>query len=316
MRSMVVVLAVGAMLCSSIALATPRALSSAELDQVTAGASIGQSIVDAFTGGAVATAVTPTTPSVTQNPASATGDGSIAVEGGTNNTAGAIADHYSTAMNGEGNVAVDVEQSGGIAAEGSVAGSDNTAHIQNDGGTQIMVGNVDLSITDAFKVYNTQNENEIDGNGNFAFNGTNNAEVTITSDNSEVDGEIERGGAGVIAKEATVCDSFNVKEVENDVDVDISDSFNTETNTLDISGQCTVSGIINANSLGFQNIAANLNVTTSTSSTPNNAPTETLVGLEGFGSAAITVLSQINVNGSIGVAIGNVVPIPVATGVL
>lgn len=309
MRSLVV-LAVGALLCSSIAFATPRALSTAELDQVTAGTGLGAAIVDAFVNGTLAGTSSAET---TQNPASATGDGGIAVQGDGNTTAGAVADNGSTAINGSDNTAVAVSLDGGIAADGSVAGQNNNAHIQNDGDTQIMTGDISLTLSDAFKVYNTENSNEIDGNGNVAFNGTNNAAINVTSDNSQIEGQIEEGGAGVIAKEATVTDSFNVKTVENDVDVDISDSFNTETNTLDISGQGEVSGIINANSLGFQNIAANLNVTTSTSSVPNNAPTATGLGLEGFGSAAITVLSQINVNGSIAVAIGNVVPIPILT---
>ncbi|HOF89285.1 MAG TPA: hypothetical protein PLZ36_14455, partial [Armatimonadota bacterium] len=102
---------------------------------------------------------------------------------------------------------------------------------------------------------------------------------------------------GVIAKEAVITDSFNTKEVEIDVTVTISDSFNVTTNVLEISGQNGVSAIVLANSLGEQYIGTNLNVTSAASTVPSvSAPG---VPAATIGTAtAITTLNQIVINGS------------------
>ena len=270
MRSLVVLLAVGALLCSSIVFAAPRALSSAELDQVTAGGAA-DPFVSAFVSGDPQQAADT---SGTIDPLTTTGNGSPTVAGSGDTTAGAVADSGSAAMDGDCNTALGLTQNGNIAVDDAVAGNQNTTTDQSGSGVAIQTG--DICIEDAFKATHTENT-------------------------------IEKGGAGVIGDTPTVTDSFNTSKTDNDVKVNIDDSFNTCTNTLDISGQGTVSGIINANSLGEQNIGANLNLTSASSSVPNTQPAPTgLTSLEGFGAAAFTCIDQTVVNESVGVLVGDI----------
>jgi len=302
MKSMIILSAVSLMLCSSLVYAAPRALSGADLDKVTAGASI----ADAFLG-AMADAVSPQTNTpaeitTTQNPSTTSGPGSPAVAGDTNTTAGAVADNGAYALNGEDNTAVDLTQNGGIAVGGSVAGDHNNPNIQNGDGTNIMLGNI--CISDAFKAYTNIYTSTNIGKGNASLIGDNGV-INNNTDNSEVEGAVL--GNGVVARDATISDAFKTTVTTNVVTTVITDSFNTLSNTLDVSGQCAVSGIITANSLGFQNIGSNMNITTATSTTPSTAPTpDGLSVLAGAGAAALANVAQTNVSGSIGVFVGEV----------
>ncbi len=306
MKSLVVILAC-AVCCCSIAFAAPRPMSNAALDNISAGTdlSMAQPFITAFVTGGITAPSTSTDPTTTQNPATTTGGaGSQSVSGDSNATAGAVADNGSAAINGDGNAYVPVSVAGGIAAAGAVAGTGNTAHIQNGGAnsTQVQTGDIALTLSNAFNTSEATNTLTNNGNGNADFIG-NNDTVTNTTDNSSFTGEI--GGSGVVARTATVSDSFNTTATTNNVTVAITDSFNTTTNTLSITGQGTVSGIVNANTLGSQNIGTNLNITTATSDVPSDLPAASgSTGLSGFGSSATTTLYQTNVNGSIGVIVG------------
>jgi len=306
MKRTLVVLAVSALFCSSVVFAAPRALSSAEMDQVTAGASIADSFIAAFTNGVGVSNPVDTT----QNPSTTSGPGSPAVAGTTNTTAGAVADNGAKALNGEGNVAVDLTQNGGIAVGGSVAGENNNPNIQNGDGLNVQTG--DISFNDAFKAYtNTYTSTNV-GKGNASLIGDNGT-INNTTDNSEVEGTV--GGDGVVARTATITDSFKTTVTTNVVTTVITDSFNTVTNTLTVSGQGTVSGIITANSLGFQNIGSNMNITTATSTVPANSPAPSGASIAaGLGAASLANVTQTNVCGSIGVYVGEIeVGLPLIT---
>jgi len=328
MKSMIILSAVSLMLCSSLVYAAPRALSGADLDKVTAGASI----ADAFLG-AMADAVSPQTSTpaeitTTQNPSTTSGAGSPAVAGDNNTTAGAVADNGAYALNGEDNIAVDLTQNGGIAVGGSVAGDHNNPNIQNGDGANIMLG--DVKFCDSFKAYTNIYTSTNIGAGNASLIGDN-GKINNNTDNSEVEGSIgvapevpcgttpaqdgeNTGGSGVVARTATISDAFKTTVTTNVVTTVITDSFNTVTNTLDVSGQCAVSGIITANSLCFQNIGSNMNITTASSTTPSNTPSpDSLNVLAGLGAAALANVAQTNVSGSIGVFVGEV---EVETGLL
>jgi len=299
MKSILILSAVSLMLCSSLVYAAPRALSSADLDKVTAGASV----ADAFLGAIAAPQTSdPADMTTTQNPSTTSGEGSPAVTGTGNTTTGAVADNGAYSLNGEDNAVVGLTQNGGIAVDGSVAGSNNNPNIQNGDGTNIMLGNI--CISDAFKAYTNIYTSTNLGKGNASLIGDNGV-INNTSDNSKVEGAVL--GNGVVARDATISDAFKTEVTTNVVTTVITDSFNTLTNTLTVSGQGTVSGIITANSLGFQNIGSNMNITTATSTTPSSSPSpDGLNVLAGLGAAALANVAQTNVSGSIGVFVGNV----------
>ncbi len=323
MRSMVVVL-VSALCFSSIAFATPRAMSNAALDNVTAGAgsNIAQTFVDAFVSGASTSTSDPTT----QDPATTTGgSGSQAVSAGSSTTAGAVADNGSAAINGCNNAYVPVTLTDGIAAAGGVAGASNVANIQNAGdcSTQVQTGAITLAATCAFNKVTTCNSLCNTGNGNTDFIGSTNTVINNTNNScfegaigyELLDGvaptpasvETNSYGNGVIAYDATVSDSFDSVCTDNTVNVCIKCSFNTVTNSLTIDGQTTVSGIVNANSLCLQNIGTNLNITTASSDVPSELSASSgATTLSSFGSTACTSLAQTNVGASLAVLVGGV----------
>jgi hypothetical protein len=157
-----------------------------------------------------------------------------------------------------------------------------------------------LTATDAATV--TVTENEIEDttieNGSSAVIGDGN-QVSTVYDDATVEvgtegGELEL--TGVVAKYATVSDSFNVKSVEIDVTVTITDSFNVETNVMEISGQNNANAIALINAFGDPLTGINLNVTSAASTTPTiQAPG---VPASAIGNAtATTTLTQLVVNG-------------------
>lgn len=293
MKKLVVLMA-GALMLSSVAFAAPRALSGAELDAVTAGSML-DSVMSTFLGSSTQSA------SVEEAAAVAPGSNSIAIEADNSDVtaAGAVADNDGVAVNGDDNVTV--KNDGNIAALGSVAG-DNNQYRYTDINAEVAIntnddGDVTLTETD------TRIENEIEDidDGSAAVIGDGN-HVAVTTDNSEIDVDTDGGDLfGVVAREATISDSFNTKEVDVDVEVEIEDSFNVTTNTMDISGQNGLTAIVNANSLnGLQGIGANLNVTSASAEVPTMQGNDSAsVPIIAGNAIAVTVLNQLVINNSI-----------------
>jgi hypothetical protein len=298
--------ALAAMLLCSTAFAAQRALSDAALDSVTAG----QNLIDMYTTPFVGAGDVSTDQAVIENPhvAAATGDNSLAVDaeaGSTPLTAGAIADHGSTANNGDGNLTANVPVNAPVAATfdggNTAAGDGNAVHAitQESDGNSIAFGDgASLTIP-----VNAINDTDVqDGSAAVAGNGN-----TTHVDYTDMSGwSIEDDSSGVIAQTATVTDAFKQYDISVDVEVDISDSFNVTTNTLTVDGQASATGIVLANSLGDQNIGVNLNLTSATSSLPQAQPGVSQDLLVGGGALAVSILRQTNVNGSFGVLVGDV----------
>lgn len=304
--SMVVMLA-GAMTLSSVAFASPKVLSGAELDSVSAGSGLISSVIDTFLG----TNNNNVPSDVEENgTAVAPGDGSIAVqaEGSTVTTAGAVADNHAVATNGDENVVV--KNDGNVAAGLANAGTDNELDAIDQDGAGLAVNqgndseiNVGLTFTNETTDIDTDIENEIEDveNGSAAVIGDGNT-IDIYADESEVEANTNGGDIyGVVARDAKVTDSFNTKIVTTVVDVTIEDSFNVETNTLDISGQNGMSAIVNANSLlGFQAVGVNLNMTSASASVPTTTGNDSAsVPVIAGNAIAITDLNQIVINNCI-----------------
>ena len=112
----------------------------------------------------------------------------------------------------------------------------------------------------------------------------------------------------VVADEATITNSFNSQEIELDVTVDIDDSFNVETYSLDISGQAGVTAIVLANTLGDQAIGVNLNIANATSTVPSaeTGPTAEPINAINGNALALTFLNQTVINNSIFVGLATV----------
>lgn len=313
LKSMLSALAVSALLCGSV-FAAPVALTNAQMDGVTAG-----SVFDyVFDGGTVNQASDNESTAGMEASFAVADNGSNAVTGEDNEVTSAIADCGSVANNGDENDFNAAEADNGANA---IAGDENLAVAVN------LVGNdlaVDLSTkvaddesavaTDNGVVYQNQAE---DGSAvaTDEANATVKEYLAIDNEDSNVvvgegsgnsqtvdymsidDAEIEEGGMGQIAKEADACNSFNVKEVEIDVDVDIEDSFNTEDNTLEVCGQDSLTAIVNANALDDQNIGVNLNITTASSAVPETdaAGNGAVSSFDGNAIAA-TLASQLTAN--------------------
>ncbi len=271
-NSLVVLTVVLASACATSVFAAPRALSSTELDAVAAGSGLADTFITAFTNplsNQVAAAQTDTA----LNQVSADGGG-IAVlgTGSTQVAAGAVATDNGTALNGDHNRVL--ATSGNTALGYSAAGDGNQVVDQSHADiAQTASGQATLT---AIKLSDTSVEK-----GSALVIGDNN-NTQITTDNTQVSGKIE-DSVGVIAREATITNSFNSKTTNLDVKVSIDDSFNSTTNTQDISGQSNLSAIVNANTLGNAAIGANLNITTANASMPSmgvngSAGTSTAVG--------------------------------------
>ncbi|MHB9023382.1 MAG: hypothetical protein ACYC7E_04295 [Armatimonadota bacterium] len=300
------------MLCSSV-FAAPVALTDAQLD----GVSAGQSVFDyVFGSGGVNQASDNESTMAAQANFSAADNGSNAVTGTDNEATSALAtdnglanngddnefnasaaDTGANAVSGEDNTAIavtladntfDIDASEKEAEDGSALATDNATLNQNqaDDGSAVATDNGVATVKE-FEAENNDESNVVVGEGN-----------TQTIDDTEIeDASIEEGGMGQIAKEAYASNSFNVKEVEIDVEVDIEDSFNVTTNTLTISGQGSLTAIVNANSLDDQNIGVNVSITTASSAVPTTQPTDNGAVSSINGNAlAISALNQIVLN--------------------
>lgn len=231
-KSLLVLVAAGTLAVTSVAFAAPKALSSADLDTISAGAGI----MDWFLPGTGSTSSNDGVEVEVKDIALADNNSNAAV--GDDNWMGTFAaDNTNSAVAvGEGNKATYIDQS--------------------HAGYAFAVGdNADLNLT--------YNEIDGDGDGSNYIIGNGNTAYSLYDD-SYVDGYITDEGYGVIAREAHVTDSFNVKKVDLDVDVHIDDSFNVTTNTLEVSGLNASTGIVLAASLDDQYIGVNLNVTNAT----------------------------------------------------
>ncbi|HEY3417873.1 MAG TPA: hypothetical protein VGM23_13395 [Armatimonadota bacterium] len=278
-------LAVLTLLCGSV-FAAPVALTNAQLDGVAAGASVFDYV---FGSGGVNQASDNGSTAGMEATFTAADCGSNAVAGTDNDVTSAIAETGGVANNGDDN---DLNTALADNGANAVAGNDNLAVAVNLTGNDLTL---DLSqkraedgsavATDSGTVYQNQADDgsavatdEATATTKYyaAFcNEDSNIIVGEGSGNSQTvdfmgieDAEIEEGGMGQIAKTADASNAFNGKDVEIDVDVDIEDSFNTTTNSLTVSGQETLTAIVNANALDDQNIGVNVNICTADSAVP------------------------------------------------
>lgn len=260
-KTLVVLVAITAITCATMALAAPRALSSTELDAVSAGAS-GQGFLDGVLGTFLGTGDEVESAQLEDENVVASASGGIAVLGQNSRqaVAGAVAVNDGTAVNGDANLLL--QNKGNVALGFSAAGQGNQVADQSFSDiAQIGAGNAHLEATNIEDILVDDGSAMVVGDHNTTH---------VTTDNSSVTGVIAAGGLGVIAREATIADSFNTKLTTIDVNVYIDDSFNCTTNTQDISGQCNLSAIVNANTLGNSAIGANLNLTTASATTPTS----------------------------------------------
>jgi hypothetical protein len=277
-------LVAGLFLCSSIAIAAPKALSSAELDGVAAG----------FGNWAP-----PSTNNTPQNiPFMVTEDvavaelGGLAIDGNENEYKEAFASEDAIAVIGNDNETIDGSNfvDGDGDCEIAIAGEMNEAiSIEQDADFALVAGE-NLSLNATYNEIGSVDESAV-------VLGTNN-HVTVTQDDTYIDGFIGNGGYGVIAKEACVVDSFNTSIVETYVTVTIEDSFNCISNTLDISGQNNMTALVNANTLGDQYIGVAVNVTNAAATSSAPGPSAPVVA------TAQTAVTQVVVNGSCFFGIG------------
>lgn len=312
-KRLLCILAGATLLCGS-AFAAPVALNNSQLDQVTAGSvfdyvfgdpgAVNQASDNGSTLAAEATfaaadnnsnAVTGTDNEVTSAVAY---DDAIANNGDDNTFNEAYADNGANAVSGDFNDAIAVnlvdnelyvDASLKVADENSALATDEGVVYQNQADDESAVATDSATATvKEFLAIDNEDANVVVGEGN-----------TQTIDYMEIeDAEIEEGGMGQIAKYADAENSFNVEEVEIDVDVDIEDSFNVTTNTLDVSGQEGLTAIVNANALDDQNIGVNLSITTATSSVPLGGADGTEGAVESISgnAVAVSLLSQTALN--------------------
>lgn len=300
MKKTTMLLMAGSLLCGTLSYAAPSALTPAQLDQVTASGTI----IETFLNGGV-NQVAPT--------AQADIGDIAAADNGANANAGnlALADNDSNAVAGNGNTVVDVSVDTfaiGIYdndIEDSLIASENATinyadvEVEENDDSAINVGTGNFAAAD----------NEVEGDGvqviGFANSTTSavdndNSAIsfgtgTSAVDNSEVNGELKEESQGVVAGVATVTNSFNTAINETEIEIEIEDSFNVETNSLVISGQSNAQGIVLANSLGDQNIVANLVLTNAAT----NVPTTGDFGVGQIPAAvAISAVAQIGINDS------------------
>lgn len=299
MKKVTMLLMAGSLLCGTLSYAAPARLSVDQLDKVTASGTI----VETFLGG------------LNQSAPTAQADiGDIAAaDNGSNANAGnvALADNDSNAVAGNDNTVVDVSIDT-IAVgiydndiEDSLVASDNATinyadiEIEDNEESAINVGTGNFAAA----------ANEIDGDGVqvIGFANTTAAAVdndgsaitfgtgTAAVDNSFVEGQIAGNAQGVVAGVATVTNSFNTCVSETDIEIEIEDSFNVTTNSLVVSGQSNAQAIVLANSLGDQNIVANLVLTNAAT----NVPTTGDFGIGQIPAAvAISAVAQIGINDS------------------
>ncbi|MHB9133155.1 MAG: hypothetical protein ACYDBB_18965 [Armatimonadota bacterium] len=332
-KSLVVVLAACALVVSSLAFAAPVQLSNDQLDTVSAGSG---SVFDYVFGGGTET----TTDGVTATQASlaAADNGSVAVVGADNELSASQASENGIALSGDDNeVDVNNAAAGDVAVAGNDNDTTNVelSNITLDIGANVNTGENGTAITASEEAAVTSNSgqggiaasdnatvklteyeaDDIEDNDDSSVAvGSKNQQVSDAEDSnivqgsnnqqwvdqSEIDGTIEEGGNGFVARDCTtVTDSFNSKDIEIDVEVDIEDSYNVETNTMDISGQSGITAIVNANALGDQLIGVNVALNSSTSNQPANgiAGAEAISSING-NSLAIMVLDQTVINGS------------------
>lgn len=263
-KTLVIAMGVAALALGSLAYAAPREMSLSALDSVSAG----QSLVDWLVGDGVLVNQPSSTGDIQATEASGNQSQAVSGQNSANKAAGAVADNGAQAINGDDNLAL------------------------------VIYAQISVPISDSFNTTTITNDVTADAEGAVAIVGDDNC-VTTTYDDSEIDVEVDGDLTGVVARYAKINDSFNTKTVTIDVDVDITDSFNVtdETNTLSISGQCGLTAIVNANTLGDQLIGACLNVTNATASTPNGNTTPSL-GDNGNATAA-TTLTQTVINASV-----------------
>ncbi|MHB9133156.1 MAG: hypothetical protein ACYDBB_18970 [Armatimonadota bacterium] len=331
-KSLVVVLAACALVISSLAFAAPVQLSNDQLDTVSAGSG---SVFDYVFGGS-----TETTDGVTATQASlaAADNSSVAVSGEDNELSASQASENGIAVSGEDNevdfndawaddvavagnandttnvelsdIALTIDANVNTGENGTaIAASDTTNVTSNSGQGGIAASdNATVKLTeyeaddiddndDSSVAVGSKNQQVADADDSNIVQGSNNQQDV---DQSEIDGEIEEGGNGFVARDDTVVtDSFNSKDIEIDVEVDIENSYNVETNTMDISGQSGITAIVNANALGDQLIGVNVALNSSTSNQPANgeAGAQAVTSING-NSLAIMVLDQTVINGS------------------
>ncbi|MHB9023383.1 MAG: hypothetical protein ACYC7E_04300 [Armatimonadota bacterium] len=312
-KSLLSMLAALVLLCGSV-VAAPVALSNDQLDQVTAG----QSVFDYVFGspGAVNQASDNGSVLAADASFSAADNGSNAVTGTDNEVESAIATD-----NGLANVGDDNEYNASAATGGAnaVSGEDNDALTVTLTGNTLTADLSEKEAEDDSALATDSailNQNQADDTSAVAtdsatatvkeFEAENNDDsnvavgeaLTQNVDITEIEeAEIEEGGTGQIAKYAEACNSFNEKEVEIDVEVEIEESFNTETNTLEISGQETLTAIVNAAALDDQNIGVNVSITSATSAVPTagQAGNEAVSSIDG-NAVAVSLLNQTVLN--------------------
>lgn len=282
MKKSFVMLLSGALLCGSLAFATPTALSPTQLDTVVAGQGIFDYIFSA-------NQVAPTDQSAIE--AEADNNAIAGTDANSGNIAGTNAEN-SNAIAGAGNLNADIDVGKiNLAANGSVAAMDNAVVTTNEleaeeGGLIALDGG-------------TNNKLDAEAGGIIA---ANNSQVYVTEFSAEEGGLIGTDSACVADVDAeeggnAAANGSTITETDIDVEVSIEDSFNVVTNTLTVSGQGTATAIVLANSLGEQNINSQI-VTTNAAS---NMPTNT--NLEGGtidvpAATAISNVCQIGINGS------------------
>lgn len=264
-KSVVVVFAAGALVMSSLAFAAPKVLSSAQMETVAAG-----SLLDVFLPTTATFSTSGYEATETVEGLAAADNGGVAVSGSENDLPTAVATDYGIATNGDDNEVVADGANLVVFAEGgeeglAAVGEGNLVTAIEQEGANIGVVTGDNAQIDV--ALNTVDE--VDG-GSAGVAGSGNT-VDVFKKDITIDEAVISGGAyGVIAGEATVSNSFNVKEVEILTTITITDSFNVVTNSLDISGQDELQAIVNANTLGEQNIGVLLNVTTATANSDSN----------------------------------------------
>jgi hypothetical protein len=301
-KSLVVVLTAGALVSANLAWAAPRALSSTELDRVAAGTGVADAVLGhlstapvlgvADNGALNIVGDENSVPTASAHELAVAGEANVAAALDAN----AIDGDDNQANTGEGNVNVNDIENGALAfAAGStaidnpddspVAAGVNNAAIEIEGNVQqgaaVIAG--DGNLTTAIRSVDIRDLDDA-----FAVVGIRNETVgVIDNDDSNV----------VVAEEVCVSDSFNLKEI--DIDVEIKDSFNVVEKSLCVSGQDAVTAIVLANTLGEQMIGVNLNVTSATAATPAGESSYTVPGLQVGVAIANTNLVQTVINNSL-----------------
>lgn len=333
-KSLVVLLAACALAGSSITFAAPVALTNAELDSVSAGSG---SVFDYVFGNGVSGTepVTATDASLAaadnggiavtgdenEVPAAWAADNGTAVAGEDNETNHALADNGSVATAGEDNtttyvslndVPVTIKANVNTGEEGTaITASDNATVASNSGDHGIVAtDNATVGITEftADDIEDNDDSSIAVGYGNEQVSDAEDSNIVMGSNNtqhvdqSEVEGEVEKGAFGFVARDnTTITDSFNPKDIEIEVEVEIEDSYNVTTNTMDISGQSGITAIVNANALGDQLIGVNVALNSSSSQAPQSGASqgETPISAANGNSIAFMSVNQVVINGSL-----------------